>query len=118
MIACKKRLREWNDLSRSCERNDGRRRFLEIRSFAAGRFELTGSNGIVDLPSRTLAGLLAHLACTAPRPQSREKLSELFWGERLRMTSGHPEIVAHMDRRLADSVERPGHGTFSPDLEL
>jgi DNA-binding SARP family transcriptional activator/class 3 adenylate cyclase len=45
-----------------------------------GRFVLTGPNGIVELRSKKLAGLLAYLACTAPRPQSREKLSALLWG--------------------------------------
>jgi DNA-binding SARP family transcriptional activator len=45
-----------------------------------GRFELTGPDGVVDLPSKKLAGLLAFLACTAPQPQSREKLSALLWG--------------------------------------
>jgi class 3 adenylate cyclase/DNA-binding SARP family transcriptional activator/predicted ATPase len=45
-----------------------------------GGFELTGPGGVVDLPSKKLAGLLAYLACTAPRPQSREKLSALLWG--------------------------------------
>ena len=45
-----------------------------------GRFELTGPHGVVDLPSKKLAGLLAYLACTAPRPQPREKLSALLWG--------------------------------------
>jgi class 3 adenylate cyclase/DNA-binding SARP family transcriptional activator len=45
-----------------------------------GGFELTGPDGIVDLPSKKLAGLLAYLACTAPRPQPREKLSALLWG--------------------------------------
>src|ERR1700675_5193639 len=45
-----------------------------------GRFVLTGPDGVVELPSKKLAGLLAYLACTAPRPQSREKLSALLWG--------------------------------------
>ncbi len=45
-----------------------------------GGFELTGPLGVVDLPSKKLAGLLAYLACTAPRPQPREKLSALLWG--------------------------------------
>jgi class 3 adenylate cyclase/DNA-binding SARP family transcriptional activator len=45
-----------------------------------GGFELTGPDGVVDLPSKKLAGLLAYLACTAPRPQSRERLSALLWG--------------------------------------
>ena len=43
-------------------------------------FELTGPDGVVDLPSKKLAGLLAYLACTAPKPQPREKLSTLLWG--------------------------------------
>ncbi len=45
-----------------------------------GRFELTGPDGVVDLPSKKLAGLLAYLACTAPQPQPRERLSALLWG--------------------------------------
>src|SRR3954454_16197296 len=45
-----------------------------------GGFELTGPDGVVDLPSKKLAGLLAYLACNGPRPQSREKLSALLWG--------------------------------------
>src|SRR6478735_6501582 len=45
-----------------------------------GDFELTGPDGVVDLPGRKLAGLLAYLACTAPRPQSRDKLATLLWG--------------------------------------
>ena len=44
-----------------------------------GGFELTGPDGIVELPSKKLAGLLAYLACN-PRPQSREKLTALLWG--------------------------------------
>src|SRR5947207_6456709 len=45
-----------------------------------GSFELTEPDGAVDLPSKKLAALLAYLACTAPRPQPREKLSTLLWG--------------------------------------
>src|SRR4029079_13229856 len=45
-----------------------------------GRFELTGPGGVVDLPSKKLAALLAYLACTAPQPQPRERLSALLWG--------------------------------------
>ena len=45
-----------------------------------GRFELTGPDGVVDLPSKKLAGLLAYLACTAPLSQPREKLAALLWG--------------------------------------
>jgi DNA-binding SARP family transcriptional activator/class 3 adenylate cyclase/predicted ATPase len=46
-----------------------------------GGFELTGPDGVVELPSRKLAGLLAYLACNR-RPQSREKLTALLWGSR------------------------------------
>ena len=67
--SCKSRVRQWTARRR--------RRFgLSL----LGRFELTGPDGVVDLPSKKLAGLLAYLACTAPRPQSREKLSALLWG--------------------------------------
>ncbi len=45
-----------------------------------GRFDLSGPDGPVELPNRKLAALLAHLACTAPAPQSREKLATLLWG--------------------------------------
>jgi DNA-binding SARP family transcriptional activator len=45
-----------------------------------GRFKLSGPDGVVDLPSKKLAGLLAYLACLAPRPQRRETLSALLWG--------------------------------------
>ena len=45
-----------------------------------GRLQLAGPDGPVDLPNKKLAGLLAYLACTAPRPQQREKLSALLWG--------------------------------------
>jgi len=45
-----------------------------------GGFELTGPDGVVDLPSKKLAGLLAYLACTTPQPQPRERLSALLWG--------------------------------------
>ena len=45
-----------------------------------GGFQLTGPDGVVDLPSKKLAGLLAYLACTAPQPQPRDRLMTLFWG--------------------------------------
>jgi DNA-binding SARP family transcriptional activator/class 3 adenylate cyclase/predicted ATPase len=45
-----------------------------------GPFRLSGPGGVVDLPSKKLAGLLAYLACTAPQPQRRETLSALLWG--------------------------------------
>ena len=51
----------------------------KFRLSLLGRFELTGLDGPVDLPSKKLAGLLAYLACM-PQPQSREKLAALLWG--------------------------------------
>lgn len=44
------------------------------------------------MPGRKLAGLLAYLACTAPRPQPREKLANLLWGS-------HFEIQARQNLR-------------------
>ena len=45
-----------------------------------GGFELTGPDGVVDLPSKKITGLLAYLACTVPKAQPRERLSALLWG--------------------------------------
>src|SRR5712691_930560 len=59
-----------------------------------GRFELTGPQGVVELPSKKLAGLLAYLACTAPRPQPRERLSTLLWGS-------HFDVQAKQNLRQA-----------------
>jgi TolB-like protein len=85
-----------------------------------GRFELSGLNGPVDLPNKKLAGLLAYLACTAPVPQSREKLATLLWGShfetqaqqnlrqalyRLRRALGRDALIGDDDEiRLAPSV--------------
>jgi TolB-like protein/DNA-binding SARP family transcriptional activator len=51
-----------------------------FRLLLLGRVQLLGPAGPVELPNKKLAGLLAYLACTAPSPQPREKLSALFWG--------------------------------------
>jgi TolB-like protein/DNA-binding SARP family transcriptional activator len=59
-----------------------------------GRFELTGPQGTIELPSKKLAGLLGYLACTAPVPQSREKLANLMWGS-------HFETQARQNLRQA-----------------
>lgn len=61
-----------------------------------GRFELTGPDGVVDLPSKKLAALLAYLACTAPQPQPRERLSALLWGS-------HFDAQAKQNLRQAQS---------------
>ncbi|SCB50645.1 Adenylate and Guanylate cyclase catalytic domain-containing protein [Bradyrhizobium shewense] len=47
-----------------------------------GRFVLNGPNGVVSLPNKKLAGLLAYLGCTAPVAQPRERLATLLWGSR------------------------------------
>ena len=58
------------------ERNPSPRFSLSL----LGRFELSGPDGVVELPSKKLAGVLTYLACTAPWPQRRETLSSLLWG--------------------------------------
>ena len=73
-----------------------------------GRFELSGPDGPVELSNKKLAALLAHLACTAPAPQPREKLATLLWGShfdtqarqnlrqalfRLRQALGHDLLI-------------------------
>jgi hypothetical protein len=46
----------------------------KLRLSVIAGIALTGPDGPVDQPSKKLAGLLAYLVCTAPRPQPREKL--------------------------------------------
>jgi len=67
---------------------------LNYRLSLFGRFELIGPDGPIDLPNKKLAGLLAYLACTAPTPQSREKLATLLWGS-------HFEAQARQNLRQA-----------------
>ena len=59
-----------------------------------GRFELSGSDGPLDLTSKKLAALLAFLACTAPQAHSRDKLMTLLWGS-------HFEAQARQNLRQA-----------------
>ena len=59
-----------------------------------GRFELSGPEGPVELANKKLAALLAYLACSAPEPQSREKLATLLWGS-------HFEAQAQQNLRQA-----------------
>jgi DNA-binding SARP family transcriptional activator len=72
-----------------------------------GRFELTGPDGIVDMPGGKLAGLLAYLACTAPRPQSRDKLATLLWGSYFdtQAKQNLRQALARLRRILGDSLE-------------
>jgi DNA-binding SARP family transcriptional activator len=66
----------------------------KFRLMLLGRFQLIGLDGPVDLPNKKLAGLLAYLACTAPEPQPREKLTHLLWGS-------HFEVQARQNLRQA-----------------
>ncbi|MBV8192700.1 MAG: AAA family ATPase [Alphaproteobacteria bacterium] len=59
-----------------------------------GRFELSGPHGPVELPNKKLAALLAFLACSGSKPQSREKLATLLWGS-------HFEAQARQNLRAA-----------------
>ena len=59
-----------------------------------GRFELSRTDGPVELPNKKLAALLAYLACAAPEPQLREKLATLLWGS-------HFETQARQNLRQA-----------------
>jgi class 3 adenylate cyclase len=77
-----------------------------------GRFELSGPDGPIELANKKLAALLAYLACSAPEPQSREKLATLLWGShfeaqarqnlrqalsRLRRALGHDVLISDGD---------------------
>jgi len=66
----------------------------KFRLALLGRFELSRTDGPVELPNKKLAALLAYLACTAPEPQSREKLATLLWGS-------HFETQARQNLRQA-----------------
>ena len=72
-----------------------------------GRFELSGPEGLIDLTSKKLAGLLAFLACTASQAHSRDKLMALLWGS-------HFEAQARQNLRQALSRLRRilGEGTL------
>src|ERR1700688_1469097 len=87
--------------------------FLTFGLSLLGRFELTGPDGVVDLPGKKLAGLLAYLACTAPRPQSRERLSALLWGS-------HFDVQAKQNLRQALSRLRKvlGEDALESDGEV
>src|SRR5215475_13134869 len=91
---------------------------FKLRLF--GRFDLSGPEGPIALPNKKLAALLAYLACSAPEPQSREKLATLLWGShfeaqarqnlrqalfRLRRALGHDALIADGDEiSLAPAV--------------
>src|SRR6478752_1441089 len=66
-------------------------------------FALSGLNGLVDLSSKKLVGLLAYLALTGPAPQPRDKLVTLLWGS-------HFEVQARQNLRQALSRLRRALG--------
>ena len=68
-----------------------------------GRFALTGPGGGIGLSSKKAAGLLAFLACTAPKEQRRETLTDLLWGS-------HFEAQARQNLRQALYVIRRALG--------
>jgi TolB-like protein/DNA-binding SARP family transcriptional activator/cytochrome c-type biogenesis protein CcmH/NrfG len=78
----------------------------EFRLALLGSFELTGPDGIVDLGSKKLAGLLAYLACTAPEPQGRERLKSLLWGSHFEEQSRQNlrKALSRLRRELGEKV--------------
>ncbi|MBN9266695.1 MAG: hypothetical protein J0I75_19410 [Hyphomicrobium sp.] len=59
-----------------------------------GQARLEGPQGVIDLNSRKLCGLLAYLACSGPRGHTRERLMTLLWGS-------HGEAQARQNLRQA-----------------
>ncbi len=78
-----------------------------------GDFELTGPAGVVDLAGGKLAGLLTYLACTAPRRQSREKLSALLWGSHF-----DAQAKQNLRQALARLRRALGPGALQSDGEV
>ena len=66
----------------------------KFRLSLLAHFELSGPDGLVELPNKKLAGLLAYLACNARLPQPRQRLATLFWGS-------HFEAQAEQNLRQA-----------------
>jgi hypothetical protein len=66
----------------------------KFRLFALGHFELTGPDASLDVPNNTLAGLLAYLACTAPKQQPERKLATLLSG-------------SHFDTQARQNLRQP-----------
>lgn len=54
----------------------------EVRLRILGKFALTGGEEEIFLPGIKPRALLAFLACAAGKPQSRDRLIGLLWGER------------------------------------
>ncbi|HTR87213.1 MAG TPA: BTAD domain-containing putative transcriptional regulator [Reyranella sp.] len=111
-----------------------------LRLTTLGRFDLAGPAGSIKLGSKKLCALLAYLACTAPAPQSREKLMTLLWGShfeaqarqnlrqslsRLRRAVG-PDVLEGNDEQVAlrpgavvcDAVELAGTGDLARAADL
>src|SRR5262245_31840597 len=78
-----------------------------------GAFELVGPDGVVDLPSKKLAALLAFLACMAPQPQPRERLSTLLWGSHF-----DPQARQNLRQALFRLRKVLGPDAFQGDSEV
>src|ERR1700741_4710944 len=80
-----------------------------------GDVELKGPAGVVDLAGGKLAALLSYLACTAPRPQSREKLATLLWGSHFEAQAKQNlrQALSRLRRTLAgDIVQSDGEAVW------
>ena len=66
----------------------------KFRLLALGHFELTGPDASVDVLNNKLAGLLAYLACTAPKQQPERKLATLLSG-------------SHFDTQARQNLRQP-----------
>ena len=71
-----------------------------------GGFELTGPNGVADLGTRKIAGLLAFLVCMAPKPQMREQLKDLLWGSHFdeQARQNLRQAISKLRRTLGDEA--------------
>ncbi|MDU8914019.1 AAA family ATPase [Aestuariicoccus sp. MJ-SS9] len=71
-----------------------------LRLKVLGGFHLSQSDRVLDFPTRKHACLLTYLACTAPVPQSREKLATLLWG------SSNDERARHNLRQALSRIRQ------------
>jgi TolB-like protein/DNA-binding SARP family transcriptional activator len=78
----------------------------QFRLSLFGRFDLSRTDGSVDLPNKKLAALLAYLACTASERQSRAKLATLLWGSHFETQAQQNlrQALYRLRRSLGDDV--------------
>jgi DNA-binding SARP family transcriptional activator len=77
-----------------------------------GGFRLKGPQGDIDLGAGKLCGLLAYLACTAPEPQPRDRLMNLFWGSHF-----EPQARQNLRQALSRLRRALGNGAISGNDE-